>query len=703
MSVGIWNRVAAVPIVVLALGIAPAAAAQDAALESVSIDVALGIGGFVDPASPVAVTVTVSSVELFVGRIEVTSGGATGSTAIEVPAGGEKEFTLEGSAPGSRRNISVVLVEVAPDGTEERVATETQRVRVPREELLVGMLGIDGIDTALRSAESLPLARTVTPVAVTPDQIALSPDVLPYLVVGSDTLRRLDADALDVVDRWVRRGGRLIGPAAEVQAVSDPASGEVWPGTDAVVVRHGSGEVTALDPNAATVEDWGLLVRGTPPPGLVRNEALASQSFGLVSAASAGREAGVPALPWLLGGIVLFVALVGPVNFVILRRLGRPEAAWLTVPALSVVFVAGFWVLGRSQLSPFTVSQASVVIDVSGRIDGSGGFVLQVETGGEHAIALPEGWKSQPAAGFGGAVGRQAVTDDGRPAVFFDLDDLGVGTTQATWTQDDAMELDVTLTADGKSRDATVINSTPWEFWGWGVVVNGAGHTAAEPLMPGAEGTLTIRLSRARDIYEPVIAEAVNRRSFDIDGFQRGRFTLVSALAGYAEVQLSDLRGSGVYFFGFTDTPAPRISVDGKRTDAPGTTLVVKELDLAGADVVSLGAVRPELLEVTGASSVEGFYDEIYAYGANEVYFRYLVPEGAPGSGSINPGFTRLDTVDAYRWDTQEFETIEWGEPLDLAAYSSPGGDLVVRASSGDEFFDEALRLSRYELTWASA
>jgi hypothetical protein len=39
--------------------------------------------------------------------------------------------------------------------------------------------------------------------------------------------------------------------------------------------------------------------------------------------------------------VLLYVLLVGPLNYVLLRRLGRRELAWVTVPVIAIVFAAG--------------------------------------------------------------------------------------------------------------------------------------------------------------------------------------------------------------------------------------------------------------------------------------------------------------------------------------------------------------------------
>ena len=71
-------------------------------------------------------------------------------------------------------------------------------------------------------------------------------------------------------------------------------------------------------------------------------------------------------------------------NFLLLRRMGKPEWAWLTVPALSVVFVGGFWIIGRTSLQDFTVTSATVVVD-----DGTV-TKLAVEDAGQFEVSKAE-------------------------------------------------------------------------------------------------------------------------------------------------------------------------------------------------------------------------------------------------------------------------------------------------------------------------
>ncbi|NJK80578.1 MAG: hypothetical protein HC914_12030, partial [Chloroflexaceae bacterium] len=57
-------------------------------------------------------------------------------------------------------------------------------------------------------------------------------------------------------------------------------------------------------------------------------------------------ELGLPPFGILLLYIVGYIMLIGPINFLVLRRRGRSELAWITIPVLVLVFVLGTYSVG---------------------------------------------------------------------------------------------------------------------------------------------------------------------------------------------------------------------------------------------------------------------------------------------------------------------------------------------------------------------
>jgi hypothetical protein len=692
---------------VLVLLIAPAAAAQSndeatPGAATFTIEVSVGLQGYAHPDQPIPVVVDITSEELIVGRLDVGAGGATQRTAIEVPANSAKQYVVYGAAPGDRRNVTVNLVRVV-DGVDEVLDRQSVRLVLPSGELLVGLLGQDVLTTTLRSSVSSPLGTDVVPLPVAAAALSRGGGPLAYLVVDTGAFAELDDLTVDALSSWVRGGGRVIGAPAALDRIAATGGGEVLDRTPAEITRLSEGELIAVsDLEALDVDQWGALLRDTPPLGLVRTDpGFVPATGSLVAAATAGREASVPALPWLLIGIALFIVLVGPVNFLLLRRTGKPEWAWATVPLLSVVFVAAFWIIGRTSLQDFTVTSATVVIDDGTRTTAATALVVQVEQGGDHELELPPGWQPGPSAsGVGVEAGTARVDDDGRTVYEWELNDLGVGAAEADW-QAPPVDVDLTVAVDGRQIEVTATNQTVTDFWAWGIVVDGVASASANPLEVGAADSVSVRnFGGSNYSYEPVISTAVQRRLFYVDDFDRADFAVVAGLAGRIERELPSIKRDGIYFFGFADGTLTSVAVDGVAGEAEGTSLLLKQTELDAAVLAGLGEAQPDVLSVIGASSVENYGDgRLWAYGAEEVVFGYVIPVGVAGPLRVEPRGSQFAAVAVYDWTSGAFVDVEWGS--DLAAYQSRGGEVVVRARPDETgFFDEGILLSRYAIKW---
>ena len=66
---------------------------------------------------------------------------------------------------------------------------------------------------------------------------------------------------------------------------------------------------------------------------------------------------------WAVGLVLLlFIILIGPVNYLVLRRLDRRELAWVTIPALTIIFALGIYAFGASTKGrSITVNSVSIV------------------------------------------------------------------------------------------------------------------------------------------------------------------------------------------------------------------------------------------------------------------------------------------------------------------------------------------------------
>lgn len=200
---------------------------------------------------------------------------------------------------------------------------------------------------------------------------------LPVTVTGSRSVEDLPALARAA-------GEPFRDPGPYVVAESTLRSGELLVHEDGLplLARRplGRGMVyfLALDPQFAPLDDWdGSPALWTPVANAVPREAIWESGF--ANEAMAGDAVStLPALilpsALLLGCFVgLYVLLVGPGNYFLLRRMRRRELAWVTIPSAIVVFSLIAYVIGlQFKGNSAVVNQMSIV---SGRVGVTTGEV----------------------------------------------------------------------------------------------------------------------------------------------------------------------------------------------------------------------------------------------------------------------------------------------------------------------------------------
>lgn len=115
----------------------------------------------------------------------------------------------------------------------------------------------------------------------------------------------------------------------------------------------GLGEVyyLAADPGLAPLKDWNgmetvyshLLGAQIARP---RWAGWPWEEYATGNALATLPELGLPSFLLVCGWLGFYLVVIGPANFIILRRIKRPELAWLTIPALVVAFTGFAYVSG---------------------------------------------------------------------------------------------------------------------------------------------------------------------------------------------------------------------------------------------------------------------------------------------------------------------------------------------------------------------
>jgi len=411
----------------LAVQSSAAAAAQDSPSE-ITLTVTAGYDGYYkEGASWVPVFVTVAndgpSIE---GELRVVTGSGSSnrvvySSPVSLPTQSNKRIPLYVYVQGITDRLSVILLDEGDDAVIEADGTLD---RLQADALLYGVVSEE--PAALDFLENVAGDRPEAAVALLDlddlPPVAAAWNALDVLVLTNVDSGRLKSAQREALEGWVSTGGQLVvagGPGwrqttaalADLLPVAvtgsesrddlpalrafggvtfrDPgpyvvSTGRLRDGSlllyedDLPLLArrpHGAGAVyfLSLDPNLAPLLDWqGNGRLWSEVAGRVTSLPFWAQGArNSYSAAQALRSLPSLRLPSGLGlslFLLFYVIVVGPVNYLVLRRLGRREWAWLTIPAIILFFSMMAYLTGfRLRGNTVVLNQMSIAY---GHVDG---------------------------------------------------------------------------------------------------------------------------------------------------------------------------------------------------------------------------------------------------------------------------------------------------------------------------------------------
>lgn len=372
--------------------------------------VTVGAGTRVVWGGPIPVTVSVKAQRLFHGSLRVDAALAEAGWEdsvhadldIEVAGGATKEFQVE--LPfGIGRMGSMFLggFEGALDPTSG-VPVPTQAA-LPAVSVTAAVLTDDGkkADSAVGRGVGSPLGSAcvigdsgpprgslpANGVIIKPIQSTLaiarietdgwSPAVIDgcsQAVISPDVASRLSATWTDGLVHWAEQGNRLVIDGAPADAPANfPA--QLKSGGDEQIL--GVGRVS-FSHGLARSGDWERALVPFPTSAELQFDGGASGTTQITLAKL--MDFSIPGTKAVVIGILLYIALVGPILFLVLAKLNRQVLAWLLVPLIAVLATVG--IVGAAKLS---------------RRDDRSGRVNYVSLGAEHATV--HSWIGLPRVG----------------------------------------------------------------------------------------------------------------------------------------------------------------------------------------------------------------------------------------------------------------------------------------------------------------
>ena len=595
-SPGLLLRLASL-LAVLVVGMGPFALAGSAA-GTLTMNARILLQGHARAGSWAAIEVELQNDgPSILGELRVQGGAQSNARfamAVDLPTGSHKTYVLHAQPPAFGRNVEVSLV------ANEQVVDSVSVAYLVHDanQLVVGVLAERpaGIVGALRlPANPFGVAAAIVPLSVA--DLPERPEgwgVLDRLIWQDVDSNQLTAAQLAALRQWLAAGGRLIivGGSAGIGTLSafpddvlpyrptatldiDPSSlvpllGPLPEGAanlpamggalangralatsgDRVVaadLAYGSGRVTLLgiDPTTgwlARSKGVDALWRGLLPDrtgdaaGLVDDSQLVQAVYALPALA-------LPPTSGLLVIIAAYILIIGPLNYLILRRLDRRELAWITMPVLVLGFAAVAFGYGSFlHGTDVVVNEVAIVRGASDATEATAQvyFGIFSPTRATYQVEVPQGaLLASPINGdpFGqGGSGTLDIlqgTGTERPSAVRNLS-VGSGSLRVVRAQLPvvAPRMRVSLTLTGGVLSGTFENASDQALEGVAVVLGSSVSVLGDV---AAHTTKDVRLTIQDNPFGSSLADQVVGASFDNSsdaGVRRStRYAMVNQLA----------------------------------------------------------------------------------------------------------------------------------------------------------------------------
>jgi hypothetical protein len=517
----------------------------------------------------------------------------------------------------------------------------------------------------------------------------------------------------------------------------------------------------AVDPTAEPLASWSgtlpllrqAVVRATGGSGALNGGPLPlagstargvqAQGASLFQALSNIPSLDLPSALLIALALIVFIVLVGPVNYFLLRRIHRPDLAWGTIPLLVVLSAGSIYGIGLKTRGTDVLADRVRLIYAE---PGSNRAYVNAATGvfaphaGTHAVSTVNGSLvtslsggtqflngggfaiPQPFSNASQATGSLTIKDGNPPAVRMtwpDADSIQAFGEEYAETQPGALEAHLTI-ANGRLT-GTVVNRTGTTITD-AVVLSGTAFSTFGTIRPGTSVPVDIPLPSAgsvnrlmgptstlpQQVYLHAPASCGPNAPCNLPGvnFPSGRPTATQRQAQRRSDVLNGVLGSDALevsrpmFVGWSTAPSSPVRVDGHRAQLNELDAYILQLDPSprGESESSLptGAVAGRAVDVTGSPSLVspgGGRGAALPPGASVTY---EFPLGAPAWQRLSltvtvpasaPVLNGNATTAVYNFRTSAWDPLPLSisHPTDVPApadHVSPDGLLRVRAET---------------------
>jgi hypothetical protein len=552
--------------------------------------------------------------------------------AIDLPRGSRKRVTLDVFANDLVRSGQLRLLDGAAVLDEQTTPLEA----VDQGRFLIVVVSSDA--ALLNSLNSIALP-AVSGAAVRHLDVATLPESAASLRgVNALFLHDVDTAALnqaqrDALARWVQVGGQLVvsgggGALAAASGVTDllPAdvTGQVTQGDLAALGQFAGtapppvagAALSVAQPRAAAESlppDATLLFRWPRGAGAVTfttfdlaglrgwegEPRLWSRLLAPLEVLAPGFDArqrrlnllqsslrlpslGLPSAVTLFCFLIGYIFVVGPLNYLALRRLRRLEWAWLTVPAAVLLFAGGLYVIGfggrggQSQISQIAVVQGSEG-DTRGFVTSFVGLFSPRRT--SYTLGFPPETLISEVRSFNDLGGDTAIARQGDAGAEVPNVLVDVGSVRTFMAEGGvAVPLSVQSNVSGDQRQITgEIRNTGSQPLEDVLIVRGSAFQSLGTIEPGASRPVSLGSNR----NFPWGVNMSRSGLFERQQILSALFEGGPARFGNPNAPSQPIDERGIYLLAWSSAPGVPVRLDGREAGQDGLTLYIIRLNSA--------------------------------------------------------------------------------------------------------------------------
>ncbi|MCB9420980.1 MAG: hypothetical protein H6667_14355 [Ardenticatenaceae bacterium] len=553
---------------------------------------------------------------------------------------------------------------------------------------------------------------------------------LPVTISGSESMADLPALSL-------KTGEPFRDPGPYLVTTSSLRRGEMLFHQDGLPLlaadRMGRGSVffLALDPKLAPLLDWDGSERlwaevANRVPDLPAWGSGVKDSYSAVTAVSSLPSLALPSTVMLVLFLFVYVIVIGPANYLVLKRMNRRELAWVTIPIIILVFTGlayftGFQIKGNDTI----VNQMAVAYGQSGsdemRVQSLIGLYSPRRS--SYDMTVPGGTLTRPfEQGFSGVTGSGSIDAIQRGSdvtlTGIRVDVSGTETFIADYygpTPDISGQASLEIVGTAVNLQATIQNNSDIPLQTVSLLM-GSSIVEVGDIGPGQTAVVNETVTSATSsIYSysgyssPLLNQAekiLGTPNYYDDRDAFPRWQLLNAISNDPRTGLSSAVSTTpetVTLIAWSDQPQLEISLGDDPFNSYATTLYFLELPLtqnlvgSGAVTVPLSLLYWEAIDSGGGVYNPTIYD-LYLSNASAAFefqpwpdFQAMDVTALAVLLETNDTFQSIPAVQLWDWAQEDWVTqtrSNWGESKveDYRPFIGPGNTVRIRLEDTSQY-----------------